>query len=210
MTMPEIRILVVEDEPIIVEDICDYLNNIDFKVSGIAYDSNTALHELRSNTPDMVLLDIELRSKLDGIAIAHIINKKYQIPFVFLTSFADRHTIQRVRDTFPAGYIVKPFDEKDLYTTLEIGYYNHAQRLANKRSKLNINLINQNIPNPLTQREFEVLELIMAGKTNKQISDDLFVSTNTIKTHISNVYLKLDANSRTQAIAKTHEILKSV
>lgn len=200
--MSNITVLIVEDDPLIAEDIAEYLDEIDFSVSGIAYNSDAALYELHHNTPDIALLDIELNSKLDGVEIAQIINEKYNIPFVFLTSFADRSTIARVRQTFPMGYIVKPFNEKDLLATLEIAVYNFAQQSQSQSKQLSLSLINQSVLTPLTQREFDILKLIYEGHTNKQISEMLFISANTIKTHISNLYLKLDVKTRSQAIVK--------
>lgn len=199
-----IRVLIVEDDPLIAEDIAEYLDEIDFSVSGIAYNSDEALYELRYNTPDVALLDIDLNSKLDGVEIAQLINKKYKIPFVFLTSFADRATVARVRETMPMGYIVKPFNEKDLLASLEIAVYNFAQQQKKQDAQVQLTLdqINQAIFTPLTKREFDILSLIYEGYTNKQISEKLFVSANTIKTHISNLYLKLDVKNRSQAIVK--------
>ena len=81
--MSEFKVLIVEDEPIIAEHIAVYLNNADFMVSGIAYDDEDAFFQLKTNTPDAVLLDINLDSTLDGIQIAAIINKNHPLPFLF-------------------------------------------------------------------------------------------------------------------------------
>jgi len=86
----EIKVLIVEDEPVIARNISLYLNNNDFSVSGIAYDYEEAMGQLQRNTPDAVILDINLESNADGIEIAKSINSNYKIPFVFLTSYADR------------------------------------------------------------------------------------------------------------------------
>jgi len=102
----------------------------------------------------------------------------------------------------PAGYIVKPFDENDLLAGLEIALYNHASRQTALQPNLSFTLINKNCSQPLSEREFDVLQCIYEGKTNQQMADQLYVSINTIKTHIGNIYLKLDVPSRTAAIAK--------
>jgi DNA-binding NarL/FixJ family response regulator len=198
--MTNIRVLVVEDEPLIAEDIRETLDNIDFEVSGVAYDSDSALDELESNTPDIVLLDVNLGSEIDGIDIAEIINKKYQIPFIYLTSYADRGTVDRAKHTRPMGYIVKPFDERDLFTTLEIALFNFS--LSQPKIDLNLDNLNKKLLGKLTQKEFEILASIFDGKTNRQMADEHFISLNTIKTHIKNLYDKLDVHTRTQAIAK--------
>lgn len=200
--MSEIRILVVEDEPLIATDIEQCLNNIDFHVSGVAYDPDEAIIQLKTNTPDAVILDISLGEEKDGIDIATIIHQQYHLPFIYLTSHADRSTLDRAKKTFPSGYVVKPFDEKDLLTSLEIALYNHAQRQTALHPQLSSVMINKHLLKPLSDREFDVLQHMYEGKTNNQMAEAMFVSVNTIKTHIANIYLKLDVPSRTSAIAK--------
>jgi DNA-binding NarL/FixJ family response regulator len=147
-------------------------------------------------------MDINLDDEKDGVDIAEIINEKYQLPFIFLTSHADKQTLERAKKTKPAGYIIKPFDEKDLLAGLEIALYNYAQKQFAAQPQLLIHNINKHLSTPLSEREFDVLCAIYEGKTNQQMANALFVSVNTIKTHIANIYFKLDVPSRTSAIAK--------
>lgn len=203
--MSEIRILVIEDEPFIAMDIEQTLNNIDFSVSAIAHTYAEALSQLQTNTPDAVLLDINLEDEKDGIDIAEIIHQQYHLPFIFLTSHADKSTLDRAKKTQPAGYIVKPFEEKDLLAGLEIALYNFS--LRESKPTLSLPNINKHILAQISDREFDVLVAIYEGKTNQQMAESLFVSVNTIKTHISNIYLKLDVASRTAAIAKVRSWL---
>ncbi|MBK6827204.1 MAG: response regulator transcription factor [Chitinophagaceae bacterium] len=205
--MEAIRVLIVEDEPLIAENIAMYLNNHDFTVSGIAYDDEEALTELKSNPPDAVLLDVNLESPKNGIDIAEYINSNNRIPFVFLTSYSDKTIVDRAKKTNPAGYIVKPFNEQTLYTTLEIALTNFATRANQHVPKLSLIKINQSLPSPLSDREFEVIELIYDGKTNQQICDLLFIAMNTVKRHVTNAYFKLDVNSRSSAISLLRELM---
>ena len=205
--MSELRVLIVEDEPVIAENISMYLHNNDFTVSGIAYDDEEAIHQLQYNTPDAVLLDINLESPKDGIEIAELINSRYQIPFLFLTSYSDKETLQRAKNVQPSGYIVKPFHERTLLTSLEIAISNHALSSNRNLPQLNLEKINKSLLSALSEREFEVLQLIYEGKTNNQIAAQLFVSINTIKVHIRNAYLKLDAESRTTAIVRVRKLM---
>ncbi|MBX2817927.1 MAG: response regulator transcription factor [Saprospiraceae bacterium] len=200
MSGTDIRVLVVEDEPLIAEDIRETLDNIDFSISAVVYDSAGALEELSSNTPDIALLDVNLDSEMDGIQIAEIINEKYNIPFIYLTSYADRDTVDRAKKTHPMGYIVKPFDENDLFTTLEIALLNFSQR--SPKAAVSLEALNAKILGTMTQKEFEVLLSLQEGKTNRQMAEEHFISVNTIKTHIKNIYDKLDVNTRTMAVAK--------
>ncbi len=200
--MNEIKILIVEDDPLIAADIEQCLNNIDFQVSSVVYNTEDAVHQLEKNTPDAVLLDINLGEITDGIDIADLINKKFQLPFLYITSHADRQTIERAKKTQPAGYIIKPFDERDILAGLEIALYNYSQRKNITQPVLSYTQINKHLSRTLSEREFEILQAIYDGKTNQQMAESLFVSVNTVKTHITNIYLKLDVASRTSAIAR--------
>jgi len=205
--MNELRVLIVEDEPVIAENISMYLNNMDFIVSGIAYDDEEAKQQLKQNTPDAVLLDINLESGQDGIQIADYINKNYPLPFLFLTSYADKETLDRAKKVAPWGYVVKPFNEKNLLASLEIAVFNFAQRSNRQVPTLSLEKINKHLISLLSEREFEVIQLIYEGKTNQQIAEQVFVSINTIKKHINNSYLKIDAVTRSSAIARLRELM---
>lgn len=113
-------ILVVEDERIIALDIKQTLINLGYSVPAIASSGVQALEKIIQFSPDLVLMDIMLQGEIDGVKTAEKIRHSYQIPVVYLTSHTDEITLQRAKATEPFGYIVKPFDEKDLYTTVEI------------------------------------------------------------------------------------------
>ena len=205
--MSKLRILIVEDEPIIAENISMYLDNTDFEVSAIAYDSEEAKEQLRDNTPDAAILDVNLESGEDGIDIARHINEKFQLPFLFLTSYSDKDTLQRAKAVNPSGYIVKPFNEKTLLASLEIAISNHASDLNRKMPLLNVEKINRHLLSPLSDREYDIVQLIYEGITNNQVAEKLFVSVNTVKTHLKNIYLKLDANTRYGVIVRLRQLM---
>jgi DNA-binding NarL/FixJ family response regulator len=205
--MSGIRVLIVEDEPLIAKNIGMYLNNHDFEVAAIAYDSEEALHQLKRQQPDFAILDINLESEKDGIDIANYINQHNFIPFVYLTSYSDKDTIERAKKTNPAGFIVKPFNEKTLYATIEIALSNHAAAANRHVPVLSFDKINKQLVSPLSDREFDVIKLMYAGSTNQQIAEALFIAINTLKKHINNAYFKLDVTSRTTAIAKLRELM---
>jgi DNA-binding NarL/FixJ family response regulator len=205
--MIEVRVLIVEDEPLIAEDIATALKNNDFSVSAIVYSKEDALAELKNNPPDLVVLDINLNGSEEGIEIAKVINDKYFLPFVFLTSYSDKITLNHAKNTQPAGYIVKPFSDTGLYATLEIAVYNHAQKNKLLFPELNRDIINRRLTSPISEREFGVVQLIYNGKTNNQIAETLFVSVNTIKAHIKNIHLKLDTDSRSTLIRHLQELM---
>lgn len=203
----EFKILIVEDEPLVAEHISRYLNDADFIVSGIAHDTAEALELLRSATPDAAILDINLDGDTDGIQLADFINKHYHIPFLFLTSYADRNTLERAKKVEPWGYIVKPFNEKTLQASLEMAISNFAHRSNQFAPVLQIDKINRQLLSTISPREFDVLELIYSGHTNQQIAEKLFVSINTIKRHINNAYLSLNVTSRGTVIARLRELM---
>lgn len=205
--MTAIKILIVEDEPLIARNIAMYLRNNDFEVSAIAYDPEEALYQLKRQTPDFALLDINLESEQDGIQLAEYINRHLFIPFVYLTSYSDKETLERAKKTNPAGFIVKPFNEKTLYATIEIALANHAAQANRHVPELALDKLNKHLLAPLTEREFEVIRLMYAGKTNQQIADELYIAMNTLKKHINNAYFKLDVSSRTTAVAQLRELM---
>jgi len=205
--MSEFKIVIVEDEPLIAQNIAVYLDNNDFIVGGIAYDADEGMALLNQQKPDAAILDINLDSETDGIQIAEFINQNLHIPFLYLTSHADKETLERAKKTEPSGYIVKPFNEKTLLATLEIAISNFAQKSNKQVPSITMAKINKHLISPVSDREFDVLEQIYAGKPNMQIADSLFISFNTVKKHINNAYIKLDVNSRSTAIARLRELM---
>lgn len=199
------KILIVEDEPLIAEDIKDLLSNVNYSVVGIAYNKTEALELLKNTSPDIALLDINLGGNQDGILIAEIINEKYNIPFLYLTSYSSKLILDKVKHTFPMGYIVKPFDEADLFTGVEIALSNFQG--IKKPTPITIEIFNNNLPSKLTQSEFEILKDIYQGKNNPEMAENNFVSINTVKTHVKKIYEKLNVNSRATAIVKIRELL---
>lgn len=205
--MSDVRVLIVEDEPIIAEDISACLKKDNFLVTEICYTAMQAEKQLGENLPDIVILDINLKNGDEGIGLAKKINADHKIPFVFLTSYSDKQTLQQAKATEPSGYIVKPFSCGGLYAALEIAIHNYAQQHKVKFPELDLQKINQTLSSPLSDREFEVLHLIYNGITNRQIAEQIFVSVNTIKKHINNAYLKIDASTRTNAITRLRELM---
>ena len=126
--MSDIKFLLIEDEPLIAEAIAAVMERNHFVVSAIVYSKEDAFEHLNTHFPDMVLLDINLNGQMDGIEIAEKINKQYNIPFIFITSCSDKHTLEKAKFTEPSGFIVKPFNDSGLYSTLEIALHNHPKK----------------------------------------------------------------------------------
>lgn len=205
--MPK-RVLIVEDEPLIAENIAAQLANSPFEVAGIAYDYEEAVQLLQKCIPDIAVLDVNLEDEKDGIDLAKLIKRTANIPFLFLTSYSDKATMDRVKETGPYAYIVKPFHKSTLLASLEIAVSNFEQSHKRHVPLLNLDALNKQLGiSELSQREFDVIQAIYAGKNNQQICDELYISINTLKRHINNAYLKLDVNSRSAAIARLRTLM---
>ena len=121
--MPNIRILVVEDESLVAKDIQNMLRSLGYEVIDVVSTGEEAIQLAEATAPDLVLLDIVLKGEVDGILAAERIWERFSIPVIYLTAYADETTLQRAKVTEPFGYILKPFDERELQTTIEMAFY---------------------------------------------------------------------------------------
>jgi len=118
--MKKKKILIVEDQLIITMDLEYMLQELGYDVCGICTNYDDAISLIKTAKPDLILVDIILYGEKTGIDLAHEINATYHTPFIFLTSHADRSTIEAAKSTNPSGYIVKPFNRNDVYASIEI------------------------------------------------------------------------------------------
>ena len=121
--MDKIRLLIVEDESLVARDIENMATSQGYEVCGIATSAEQALALASETRPDIILMDVIIRGALDGIAIAEKIWDAYHIPIIYVTAYADEHTLKRAKITEPFGYILKPFDERELKIAIEMAYY---------------------------------------------------------------------------------------
>ena len=132
--MKKTQILVVEDEKIIAESICDMLNSLGYRVSAYASSGKEAIKKAEKTQPDLVLMDIMLKGRMDGVETAEHIRNLFDIPVIYLTAYADEKTLQRAKITEPFGYMLKPFYEKELHSTIEMALYkNKIERKLKER-----------------------------------------------------------------------------
>lgn len=153
------RILVVEDESIVAKDIQSTLVRLGYEVPATASSAQAAYDKLEELRPDLVFLDIKLKGEEDGIHIAEHIRERYNIPVIFLTSYVDQVTLDRAKVTEPYGYIVKPFNESDLKTTVEMALFKFSRDRETREEK-------QRLANALEQME----ELVIIVDPEARIS----------------------------------------
>jgi two-component system sensor histidine kinase/response regulator len=120
--MNQPKILVVEDEKIVALEIQTMLRSLGYAVPTTVFTGKEAIQEAKALHPDLVLMDIKLRGDMDGIETAEHI-KFMGIPVIFLTAYADEKTLQRAKITEPFGYLLKPFEERELYSTIEMALH---------------------------------------------------------------------------------------
>ncbi|MFO0673662.1 MAG: response regulator [Polyangiaceae bacterium] len=117
--------MVVEDEALIADDIQRTLTRLGYEVPITAATGREAIHAVSERRPSVVLMDIKLRGAMDGIEAAREIRKQFDVPIVYLTSHSDEGTLERAKGSDPYGYIVKPFSERELRTSIEIALHAH-------------------------------------------------------------------------------------
>lgn len=116
----EFKILIVEDEILIAEVLKDELVALGYENISLAHNKDQAYFKLIENKPDLVLLDIRMKSEQEGIEIAREINLKHKIPFIFITAHSDKYILQTAIETNPVAYITKPFKQIDIYAAIKI------------------------------------------------------------------------------------------
>ncbi|MDH7574850.1 MAG: diguanylate cyclase [Candidatus Saccharicenans sp.] len=151
------RILLVEDELLIARHIEQMVKNLGYQVAGVVESGEQALRVAAEQAPDLVLMDIRLKGQLDGIEAATRIWKLYSIPIVYLTAFTDEDTLIKATLAEPFGYLIKPFDEKELLVAIELAFYKHQVDTENKEKRRWLNAILSSITDGLISTDREGL-----------------------------------------------------
>ncbi|MBZ5502172.1 MAG: response regulator [Acidobacteriia bacterium] len=152
------RIFIVEDEALISMELTDRLAGLGYWPCGQAARGEVALTRIRESKPDLVLMDINLAGDLDGIETAQQVRQQFNLPVLFLTAYSDPDLVTRAMETNSYGYLVKPFDERELRANIEFALYKHAtdvklreaSRLIEQRSA-ELELANQRLTEALNQ-----------------------------------------------------------
>ncbi|MEA2083146.1 MAG: response regulator [Thermodesulfobacteriota bacterium] len=133
--MGKARILIVEDEGVVAKDIKNTLENLGYHVPGVASSGEEAIKNAMEMHPDLALMDIVLEGDIDGVEAAEKIRGGFDVPIIYLTACTDVKTLQRAKITEPYGYILKPFEERELHTSIEMALYKHKMEKKIKESE---------------------------------------------------------------------------
>ncbi len=132
--MHDIGILIVEDNAVIALDLETLLERMGFQVLGTAESGEDALEIADEKRPGLILMDINLSGEMSGIEAAGRIRNFLNVPVIFITAYTDDDTFKKAKETAPYGYLFKPYNEKDLYNTIELALYRHKNEVETKRS----------------------------------------------------------------------------
>jgi len=196
-------VAIVEDDPDIRRLLELLLNGTPgFHCHGAFESCETALERLSGNPPDLVLMDIGLPG-ISGIEGVRLFRKALpHLPIIMLTVQEDSESVFRSLCEGAVGYLLKGTPPARLLEALREAHSGGAPMSA-PIARMVVASFRKNSENPLTEREKEILALLCEGENYRTIAARLFISTNTVKTHIKNIYEKLHVNSRAEAVSKT-------
>lgn len=142
--MSTLRIMVVEDQAIVAKDIRATLEGLGYEVPAVAHTGEDAIQKAAQTSPDLILMDINLRGEMDGIEAAGRIRERADIPVIFLTAYSDQATLDRAKLTSPMAYLIKPFEESELRTAIEVALWRHAMEKRLRESERRFRTIFEN------------------------------------------------------------------
>lgn len=219
--MSPIKVLIVDDQRLIRQGIRSLLEaNEDIEVIGTAENGQQAIASVEQRLPDVILMDIRMPI-MDGItATKTLLEKHPALKIIMLTTFNDDDYIKQSLKAGAVGYLLKDLEAESLYRTIataQAGLFQFSEGVGQQI----IAQLNQQNETPaqtpetdisqygLTNREIEVLRLIANGATNKEIAQELIISENTVKNHVSNIFSRLNARDRIQLVifARDHHLV---
>jgi signal transduction histidine kinase len=190
MTPAKPKILVVEDERIVAEDIRRSLESLGYQVVAAVSSGGAALQEAGRLSPDLILMDIVLEGEMSGIQAAEEIRRCYSIPVIYLTAYADQAILDQAKITEPFGYVVKPFEERELRSAIEMALYKHRSDVELKRSREQL----RNLAAHLESVREDERTLVA-----REIHDELGQALTALKMDLSWLAKKLASNRRSLA-----------
>ena len=178
------NIIIVEDDEVTALNLSMSLNKQGYHVQATCENVSQALSQIESHKPNIVIIDISLQESNDGIELAKVIREKYEIPFIFLTSYSDDDIISQAKLTEPYGYIVKPFDPNSLHATLQMALFKYDMEI-NKKNEVNV----------LESDKLNLEKLLYAKQTSDEpivnFGDDYYLDISICETFYKGKKIKL-------------------
>ncbi len=198
-----IRVLIVDDHTMVRTGLATFLEvSDDLELVGEASNGVEAIELCERQRPNVVLMDLVMPN-MDGVSTTKVIKKRWpSIQVIALTSFQEGDMVQEALKAGAISYLLKNVDMKDLVQAIQDAYVGRST-IAQEAVQALVHSANQD-PSPdynLTPREFEVLELLVEGLNNPEISERLYISIGTTRTHVSNIFSKFGVSNRAEAIA---------
>jgi len=196
------RVVIVEDNDAVREGFSLIINSVSKYYVVNAYDNaEDAIKNLKKDKPEIILMDLELPG-MNGIdAIAVIKKMNSNIDMIVNTIYENSELVFQALCAGAAGYITKNTSHSELLNAID-EVINGGAPMSSKIAKMVVSSFQKNPNSPLSNRETEVLELLSQGKSYSMIAQELFITKETAKSHIKNIYSKLQVNSKSEAIAK--------
>ena len=203
--MPEklpIKVSIVEDDKLIRDGISSLLSSTDkFLLSGNYECCEDLLHLVEEKIPDVILMDIDLPG-ISGIECVKKVKLKFpDIDILILTVHENDELVFEALCSGACGYLTKNIDPDRLLESIT-DVYNGGSPMSTHIARMVVRSFQKNSQSPLTGRETEVLNLLSRGKSYKMIADEIFIDKETVRTHIKNIYRKLEVHSKADAIEK--------
>ena len=219
------RILIVEDDWVVARAVQKILENAGFEVTDVVGSAAGALTSVHESPPDLILLDIALGEGPDGIEVAKELRVLADVPIVFVTAHADATTLRRAAEVTPAGFVVKPFQQAQLLSTVMMAVTRASSDLTSGAVPPRPSVddtseptdprqhhlrqvaaaVSTRVPGPgrgttLTSRELEVVQLLLANGRVSSIAARLDISPHTVRNHLRSIFRKLGVHSQVELI----------
>lgn len=198
--MASIKILIVEDEGIVAKDLQHMLADMGYKVLEVVASGEEALDKVKKLKPDLILMDIVLKGKIDGIETAKRVQSIMDVPVIYVTAYGDEEKIERAKATEPYGYILKPFNKRALKADIEMALYNH--QVVNE-----LKVSGKKIKRNLEEREVMLKEIHHRVKNNMQLISSLLSHQSRYAKDKKSRELFSESQARIQSMMLIHENL---